>query len=95
MGKDKEENMFEKLSVAQTRNLVSERKTKSTCGMTNELRNQFAVMIPGESFIYPLREGLTARQISARIRGTCYSLKVRVRTKKMESGVLVIYKGGK
>lgn len=87
--------MFEKLSVKETSIIVSERKTQSTCGLTAQLRNQFAVMIHGESFIYPLPEGMAARELSARIRGTCHSMKVSIRTKKMDSGVLVVYKGGK
>lgn len=87
--------MFKKLSVKETSVIVSQRQIRSTCGMTAQLRNQFSVMIPGESFIYPLPEGMTAKEVSARIRGTCHSMKVSIRTKKMDSGVLVVYKGEK
>ena len=102
MSKNKEEFMFEKLSAKETSKIVGERNrltscgnSRSTCGMTADFRKQFSEMIAGESFIYPVPEGMTSREVSARIRGTCYAMNLKIRTKKISSGVLVVYKGKK
>ncbi len=87
--------MFEKICKEETERLVKKRLSRSTRGLTDELRNQFSVMTPGESFIYPLPDDLSSGELGSRIRGTCYSLGVSIRTKKMESGILVVYKGEK
>lgn len=80
--------MFDVIDKETTKSLSN--RTGHGVGMTEKLRKQFSAMEDGESFIYPVGETEIKRAVYYSIRGTSRHLGVKIKTKSMREGFLVV-----
>lgn len=60
---------------------------------TARMMENFSAMSVGESFIFPFIEGKTKSQTRDKVKGTCRNKGVKIATKSLSEGLLVIYLG--